>query len=103
MFGAELSPAAQTIAAQFPYLFAGEDRRLLLHPLPLFNNSVGAHDMGMDRKRVADLLDAAGDSIQAMYVAGRFLRWGQLARLRQPYFLVVPALFANDTTAIADR
>src|SRR6266849_6758710 len=35
MFGAELSPAAQTIVAQMPYTFAAEGRRVLLHPLPL--------------------------------------------------------------------
>src|SRR2546430_2601407 len=41
MFGAELSSDAQAVVAQLPYVFAGEGRRLLLHPLPLFNNSVG--------------------------------------------------------------
>jgi hypothetical protein len=45
MFGGELSPAAQALLAQAPQGFHGEGRRVLLHPLPLFNNSVGAHDM----------------------------------------------------------
>src|SRR5438552_3054877 len=102
MFGGELSGEAQTVMAQLPYIFAGEDRRLLLHPLPLFNNSVGAHDMGMDRKGVAELLDAAGDSIQAMYVAGSFLRGDQLDGLGKLDFLLVQELFETDTTAFAD-
>ncbi len=75
---------------------------MLLHPLPLFNNSVGAHDMGMDRKSVADLLDAAGDSIQAMYVAGSFLPGDQQKALGKLDFLVVQELFETDTTAFAD-
>ena len=51
MFGGELSAAAQSVVAQLPQRFAGEGRRVLLHPLPLFNNSVGAHDMGMTTAR----------------------------------------------------
>src|SRR6202140_334990 len=48
MFGGELNADAQAVVAQMPYTFAGEGRRILLHPLPLFNNSVGA----LDRKSV---------------------------------------------------
>jgi len=97
-----LSDKAQTVVAQLPYIFAGEGRRLLLHPLPLFNNSVGAHDMGMDRKSVADLLVDARDSIHAMYVAGSFLPGKQLDALGKLDFLVVQELFETDTTAFAD-
>jgi NADH-quinone oxidoreductase subunit G len=102
MFGGELSAAAQIVMAQLPYIFAGEGRRLLPHPLPLFNNSVGAHDMGMDRKGVADLLAAVGDSIHAIYVAGSFLPGGELDALAKLDFLVVQELFETDTTAFAD-
>jgi NADH-quinone oxidoreductase subunit G len=102
MFAGELSGEAQTVMAQLPYIFAGEGRRLLLHPLPFFNNSVGAHDMGMDRKGVADLLNAAGDSIHAMYVAGSFLQGDQQNALAKLDFLVVQELFETDTTAFAD-
>src|SRR5215510_13160606 len=70
MFGSELSAEAQSIVAQFPHLFAGEGRRVLLHPLPLFNNSVGANDMmGVSAKQATDLF-AGGKSIRAMIVAG---------------------------------
>jgi NADH-quinone oxidoreductase subunit G len=102
MFGGELSAPAQAVMAQLPYTFAGEGRRVLLHPLPLFNNSVGAHDMGMDRKSVADLLNAAGDSTHAMYVAGSLLASDQRDALGKLDFLVVQELFGTDTTAFAD-
>lgn len=107
MFGGELSAEAQVLVAQFPYILGAEDRRILLHPLPLFNNSVGAHDMGlfngsMDPVR---MLDAAGETIRAIYVAGNFLseqlrgRKDSLSRLD---FLVVQELFETEITAFAD-
>jgi len=88
-----------------PYIFAGEGRRLLLHPLPLFNNSVGALDMAMARKNVAEFLEPAENSIRAMYVAGSLLldhlheAAGGLGKLD---FLVVQELFETETTAFAD-
>ena len=45
MFSTELSAAAQAVLAQLPYALRADGRRVLLHPLPLYNNSVGAHDM----------------------------------------------------------
>lgn len=68
MFGGELSAAAQAVVAQMPYLFAGEGRRVLLHPLPLYNNSVGAHDILRDGKDAAELL--CDKSLRAMILAG---------------------------------
>lgn len=107
MFDASLSAEAQAVLAQLATVLGGETRRVLLHPLPRFNNSVGAHDMGMmDRHLSAyQMLDVAGDTIRAMYVAGGFLqqhleeRAEALARLD---FLVVQELFENATTAAAD-
>src|SRR5712671_852224 len=105
MFGGELSADAQAVVAQMPYTFAGEGRRLLLHPLPLFNNSVGALDMAMACKNVAEFLEPAENSIRAMYVAGSFLpehlhdAAGGLGKLD---FLVVQELFETETTAFAD-
>jgi len=107
MFSAELNPAAQAILAQIPLTLAGEGRRVLLHPLPLFNNSIGAHDMGMMDGAMSStqMLDAAGDTIRAMYVAGSFLETQleinpeALAKLD---FLVVQELFETATTAHAD-
>jgi NADH-quinone oxidoreductase subunit G len=107
MFSPELSPAAQAVLGQIPLTLAGEGRRFLLHPLPLFNNSIGAHDMGMMNGALSatQMLDAAGDTIRAMYVAGSFLE-GQLEKnsdaLGKLEFLVVQELFETATTAHAD-
>ena len=107
MFSAELSAAAQTVIAQLVSVMGGEGRRVLLHPLPLFNNSVGAHDMRLMDRNLSpyDMLDQAGDAIKAMYVAGGFLREHleqRFDRLSKLDFLVVQELFENETTQFAD-
>jgi len=107
MFGAQFSAEAQAVLAQLSTVLGGEGRRVLMHPLPLFNNSIGAHDMGMMDRGISpyEMLDLAGGAIRAMYVAGGFLpehlkgRPDALSRLD---FLVVQELFENDTTAAAD-
>jgi len=105
MFGGELSPDAQAVIAQVPYTFAAEGRRVLLHPLPLFNNSVGAIDMGTSSKSLVELFDAVGSLVRAMYVAGSFLPEPMTSAanaLGKLDFLVVQELFETDTTAFAD-
>src|SRR5207244_12125273 len=72
-FVRELRANSQAVIAQFAHLLAGEGRRVLLHPLPLYNNSVGAQDLLTDGKEIDELLDAAGQSVRAMYVAGSLL------------------------------
>jgi NADH-quinone oxidoreductase subunit G len=107
MFGGEVSREAQSILGQLPQVLAAENRRVLFHPLPLFNNSIGAHDMGLldGAMTPSEMLDACGAAIRAMYVAGSFLpqhlegREEALARLD---FLVVQELFETETTASAD-
>ncbi|HXL81522.1 MAG TPA: molybdopterin-dependent oxidoreductase [Pyrinomonadaceae bacterium] len=107
MFGGELNAAAQVVVAQLASIFRADNRRVLLHPLPIFNNSVGAHDMGLmnGAMSAAELLDAAGNSIRAMYVTGSFLPahlQGREEALAKLDFLVVQELFETDTTAFAD-
>jgi NADH-quinone oxidoreductase subunit G len=107
MFGGELSAAAQAVIAQLPYSLGAEGRRVLLHPLPLYNNSVGAHDMGMMDAELSPgrMLELAGDSIRAIYIAGSFLPAqlrGREESLGKLDFLVVQELFETDTTAFAD-
>ncbi|HEY0004574.1 MAG TPA: molybdopterin-dependent oxidoreductase [Pyrinomonadaceae bacterium] len=107
MFGGELSRAAQTVVAQLPFFFAAEGRRILLHPLPLYNNSIGAHDMGLMKGALSptQMLDAAGGGIRAMYVAGSFLPahlHGREDALGKLDFLVVQELFETETTRFAD-
>jgi NADH-quinone oxidoreductase subunit G len=103
MFGGELSAEAQAVVAQMPYTFAGEGRRILLHPLPLFNNSIGALDLDVNGKSVSDLLDAAGVSIHAMYIAGSLLpEHMPKCGLSKLDFIVAQELFETETTAFAD-
>jgi NADH-quinone oxidoreductase subunit G len=107
MFDAALSAEAQAVIGQLSIDFGGEGRRVLLHPLPLFNNSAGAHDMGMMDRAVSpyEMLEMAGDAIRAMYVAGSFLPEhfaGRTDALSKLDFLVVQELFENATTAAAD-
>jgi NADH-quinone oxidoreductase subunit G len=108
MFGGELSAEAQAVLAQMPTVFGEkEGRRFLFHPLPIFNNSVGVHDLGLMNGALnpLDILDAAGTDVRAMYVAGGFLpahlegREDALARLD---FLVVQELFLTETARAAD-
>lgn len=107
MFGEELSSEAQAIVAQLPLSFAAAGRRVLLHPLPHFNNSIGAHDMRMmdGAATPSEMLDVAGSAIRALYVAGSFLPKhleGREDALSKLDFLVVQELFESETTAAAD-
>ncbi|MBA3440725.1 MAG: molybdopterin-dependent oxidoreductase [Pyrinomonadaceae bacterium] len=107
MFGGELSAAGQAVLAQLPHTLAGEKRRFLLHPLPLYNNSIGVHDIGLmnGARGAAGLLDMAGDSLRALYMAGSFLPAhlrGREEALSKLDLLIVQELFEPDTTAFAD-
>jgi NADH-quinone oxidoreductase subunit G len=107
MFGGELSSAAQAVVAQLPYTLGSAERRVLLHPLPLYNNSIGAHDIGLLKSplNATAMLDAAGETIRAMYVAGSFLPQHFRSRedaLGKLDFLIVQELFETETTAFAD-
>jgi predicted molibdopterin-dependent oxidoreductase YjgC len=107
MFGRELTNAAQALVAQLSQKFAVQGRRILFHPLPLFNNSIGAHDMGMmDAPTSAHgMLNAAGESIRALYIAGSFLPEhfeGHEDALSKFDFLVIQEMFETETTAAAD-
>ena len=107
MFAAELSAAAQAVVAQLPYALRASGRRVLLHPLPLYNNSIGAHDMGLMNGAMSatQMFDGAGDTIRAIYLAGSFLPeqlQGHKDALSKLDFLVVQELFETATTAFAD-
>ncbi|MBD0327383.1 MAG: molybdopterin-dependent oxidoreductase, partial [Pyrinomonadaceae bacterium] len=107
MFGGELSRAAQSVVAQLPYVLGAANRRVLLHPLPLYNNSIGAHDIMLARgaKTVSEMLDGAGETVRALYAAGSFLSEqlrGREEVLGKLDFLVVQELFETETTAFAD-
>ena len=107
MFAGDLSAASQTVLAQLPHALRADTRRVLLHPLPLYNNSVGAHDMGLMNSAMSatQMLDAAGSTVRALYLAGSFLPaqlQGREDALSKLDFLVVQELFETETTAFAD-
>ena len=108
MFGGDLSPGgANRLSRNFRKHWAAPGRRVLFHPLPLYNNSIGALDMGMmgGAMGVTEMLDAAGQTIRAMCVAGSFLPEhlrGREESLGKLDFLVVQELFETDTTSFAD-
>ncbi|HSV23447.1 MAG TPA: molybdopterin-dependent oxidoreductase, partial [Xanthobacteraceae bacterium] len=105
MFGGELSAAAQTILAQLPSTLVRDGRRVLVHPLPLFNNSIGAQDMFADAKDINELLNGTSNSLRGLYIAGSLLPSHLKNRpdaLSNVDFVVAQELFETETTAYAD-
>jgi NADH-quinone oxidoreductase subunit G len=102
MAGGELSAAAQAAVAQMPYMFAGAGRRVLLHPLPLYNNSVGAHDMLAGGRDGAELL--RDESLRAVIIAGApMTRLGEEENLiPNCEFIVLSELFPTAVSDYAD-
>ena len=95
MFGGDLSPDAQAALAGSAANFASDGRRVLLHPLPLYNNSVGANDMMPGKKGAGEVIKNS----KALYIAGS-LRDPNV--LQGKDFVVVQELFETETTAFAD-
>jgi predicted molibdopterin-dependent oxidoreductase YjgC len=97
ILGDNLSAEALAIAAQLPLHHEGQ--RVLLHPLPLYNNSVGAVDMIGSGKPVADVLQNS----RALYIAGSLLPEHLAnADLKNKDFIVVQELFETETCEFAD-
>ncbi|MBS1792873.1 MAG: molybdopterin-dependent oxidoreductase [Acidobacteria bacterium] len=97
MFGGDLSPAAQAAIANAAAGFAADTRRVLLHPLPRHNNSVGAHDLTAGRKPLAEVLKSS----KALLIGGS-LQEKDAAALDGKDFVVVQELFETETTKYAD-
>ena len=93
--GSDISEEAQAVIAGSADGFTGEGRRVLLHPLPLYNNSVGAIDI-LGSTRTEEI--AVGTS-KAAYVAGSLQN---PALLQGKEFVVVQELFETETTEYAD-
>lgn len=93
--GSDLSSTAQASIAGSAAGLSGEGRRVLLHPLPLYNNSVGAIDIFVGGPSEADALHSA----KAAYIAGSLQDPDALSGKE---FVVVQELFENETTAHAD-
>ena len=97
MFGGDLSPAAQAILANSADFFANEKSRVLFHPLPLYNNSVGANDMMQGKKSLSEVLKNS----KALLIGGSF-REEDAKLLENKDFVVVQELFETKTTEYAD-
>jgi len=100
MFGRDLSADAQAVLANAAGNFASDKRRVLIHPLPLYNNSVGANDMTAGRKSLSDVLINS----TALLIGGSLARPSALTDgfLSRKDFIVVQELFETATTDFAD-
>ena len=97
MFGGDLSLEAQSVLANSVGKFSSDSRRVLLHPLPLYNNSVGANDMTAGRKSLSDVLKNS----KALLIGGS-LQEEDAKLLANKDFIVVQELFETATTDYAD-
>jgi NADH-quinone oxidoreductase subunit G len=97
MFGRDLSPEAQAVLSNAAGNFASDARRVLLHPLPLYNNSVGANDIMAGKKPLADVLKNS----KALLIGGS-LSEENTPVLANKDFVVVQEMFETSTTEFAD-
>jgi NADH-quinone oxidoreductase subunit G len=97
MFGGDLSVEAQAVLANAVGKFVSENCRVLLHPLPLYNNSVGANDMMAGKKPVSEVLKNS----KALLIGGS-LQEEDAKLLAGKDFVVVQELFETATTEYAD-
>lgn len=97
MFGGDVSAPAQAILANAVGRFSSENRRALLHPLPLYNNSVGANDLMKGKKPLADVLKNS-----KAFLIGGSLPEEDAKLLANKDFVVVQELFETETTKYAD-
>jgi NADH-quinone oxidoreductase subunit G len=97
MFGGDVSLEAQAVLANSAANLGAEGRSVFLHPLPLYNNSVGANDMMAGKKSLADVLKNS----KALYIAGN-LSEDDAKLLEGKDFIVVQEMFETATTAHAD-
>lgn len=97
MFGRDLSPEAQAVLANSAGNFGSDNRRVLLHPLPLYNNSVGANDMMTGKKSLQDVVQNS----KSLLIGGS-LSEENARTLSNKDFVVVQELFETATTEFAD-
>jgi NADH-quinone oxidoreductase subunit G len=97
MFGGDLSEEAQAVLANAVGGFISDAGRVLLHPLPRHNNSVGANDMMAGKKPLADVLKNS----KALLIGGS-LQEKDAELLANKDFVVVQELFETATTEYAD-
>jgi NADH-quinone oxidoreductase subunit G len=89
--GSELSADAQSVLAGTASSLVGEGRRVLLHPLAPYNNSVGAIDMLPGAKTVDEVVRSS----KAVLIAGSLQ---DASVVEGKDFVVVQELFETETT-----
>ncbi|HEY8561874.1 MAG TPA: molybdopterin-dependent oxidoreductase [Pyrinomonadaceae bacterium] len=97
MFGGDLSEEAQAVLTNAVGGFLSDAGRILIHPLPRHNNSVGANDMMAGKKPLAEVLKTS----KALLIAGS-LQEKDTELLANKDFIVVQELFETATTEYAD-
>ena len=95
IFGCELSPEAQAAIAASAAGFGSDGRRVTLHPLAKYNNSVGANDMTPGRKPVDEVVKNS----KALLIGGSLQDASVLAGKD---FVAVQELFLTETCDHAD-
>ncbi len=95
MAASHLSPAAQAVIAGAAGSLASDTGRVLLHPLPLYNNSVGAIDILPNAGTASDVAARS----KALLIAGSLQ---EPALLANKDLVVVQELFETETTEFAD-
>jgi len=95
IIGNDLSAEAQAVLAAGASSLIGEGRRVLIHPLPPYNNSVGAFDLTAGRKRVDEVVKSS----KALLIGGSLQ---DAAILAGQDFVAVQELFLTETTDHAD-
>lgn len=95
MIGSDLSPHAQAVLAGSTSSLAADGRRVLLHPLPLYNNSVGAFDIAAEARTITEVCTDA----KALLIGGSL---HDPTILAGKDFVAVQELFLTETTEYAD-
>ena len=95
MFGSELASNAQAAIAASASSFEADERRVTLHPLAKYNNSIGAHDMTPSRKTVDEVVKNS----KALLIGGSLQ---EASVLQGKDFVAVQELFLTETCDHAD-
>ena len=94
MAGGELAAPAQTLIASGAAAVGGPNSRVLLHPLPAYNNSMGASDVMSGASAVSEVSASKG-----LLIAGSLQDSSVLSNAG---FIVVQEMFETETTDHAD-